>query len=1142
MNGIRSVISIGINLIILVAINGLLFLPSLKLTTLNHQKRYINKKIVMFGGLLPIAGYLGFNFMFWCGKILEDPNKDYLFESIVIERAMAFAMLIAFYIVKYLFFRKQNNNVKVVIKDIYPYYIDNSNDEEKYYISEKYKSVGGQLKVASFVLILVFSFIGAIFIFNNINYFPSTQSFIANYAYLLMVIMIPLIVYEIGLFLDGELAPDIAKNQVIKVKEDLFNEMLMEYRSLYRENLLLTFDKDEHIKSSDGNEHDDYIYSKIFTPIVEGENMIVETENLDSLNDIIPPLLNLIFGTNRKVLFITENDTESEATYDWLKRCNVITDNIKQVVQVYTEYKENDLNLVLSDDNVDICIGTVDLLLENKEITKKADTIFSINVDNIIVKSPIKLNILTRILAENVDKKVQYILFANEVNGLQQSMESAFYSENFSYQVVRQKYIRDFHTMFYAKEKGMLQNKILPAMASDSIGTELPLLITPPKYGFDNIYAFSEKEPYEDELIALHKTSPNLKTYYNNVSIDIEEKVKYLYNEHFAENKDNMIIAYDDTENNLILLLKNYIKYASSRVLVNIVSDKYILRDYMIDNIDFFIQNYDFLGKIVPFHKDGKKIQLFKLINELCLENFEEEYLINELNKLTDVKISYENNNTFNAENYVSNTLRSLVKEVFYVDVRMESYLYRELAFENAKQRKYVYRLSENVKYELPTTLFTEINFVTADQKLKKLNKIPLYEIYQNYAVGQYVVFDGKSYLISSIDADEGIINLIYNDRINNMTYMHKKDVTLYNIVVEKSENVYDRKDLQYEKVFLTVDANVKYSGYYKFSKGLNFKQGLYEYQKNDYGKVPCNNYKSHKAMLIKFTTDKIKKMSEKNRLKIAETIAFLFNETFKTIYCNSNQYIILRAVGSKQFTTDNEVNDLYSPVVIKDFENAVGLFVMEDTELEKGILDSFTLKLDTTIIPLITDYLNWLLDETNTEDKNYQIKTMYELQDNKTLKDINDIYIKSFHNEKLCFFENDRLDFLKLGKEDVNEFFDLENAKNILSDITASGGNSITNTRRSFIQRRQLVDNAHKVVKEEEAVKDSSVDDIKDSNTTENITNENSVNVDNSTEVNGDTENKDMNESKNANEEQNANNDQNLNDTNSIDEDTKKD
>ena len=81
-------------------------------------------------------------------------------------------------------------------------------------------------------------------------------------------------------------------------------------------------------------------------------------------------------------------------------------------------------------------------------------------------------------------------------------------------------------------------------------------------------------------------------------------------------------------------------------------------------------------------------------------------------------------------------------------------------------------------------------------------------------------------------------MNLIYNDRINNMTYIHKKDVTLYNVIVEKSENVYDRKDLQYEKVFLTVDANVKYSGYYKFSKGLNFKQGLYEYQKNDYGKV----------------------------------------------------------------------------------------------------------------------------------------------------------------------------------------------------------------------------------------------------------------------------------------------------------------
>ena len=1112
MSGIKWLISIVINLIIILAVNSLLLLPSLKLTTMDRQKRYINKKVAMRGGLLPIAVYLALNFIFLCGKILDEFSNDYLLENMVVERAAAVVMLIAFYVVKYVFFKKQNDNENVKIKNIYPYY-EKTDDKnvKKFYISEKYKNVGFQLKIAAIVIGIVISFIEAIFIFNNINYFPSILSFIKNYYYIFAVMIVPIIIYEIGIFLDGELAPEIIQNQEIKVKEDLFNEMLLEYRTLFKDNLLLTLDKDDNIKDNVKQNQDDYIYSRIFTPIVEGENMIVETENLDSLNDIVPPLLNLIFGTNRKVLFITENDAESIATYEWLKRCNVITDNIKQVVKVYTEYKDNNGTIALSDNNVDICIGTVDLLLENKEITKKADTIFSVNVDNIIVKSPIRLNILTRILAENKDKKVQYILFVNEVNGLQQSIEGAFYSENFSYQVVRQKYIKNFHTMFYAKEKGLLQNKILPAMASDSIGSELPLLITPLKYGFDNVYAFSEKEPYEDELIALHKSSPNLKTYYNNRVIDVEEKVTFLSNEHFAENKDNMIVAYDDAENNLILLLKNYIKYASSRILVNIVSDKYILRDYMIDNIDFFMQNYDFLGKIVPYHKDGKKILLFKLINELCLENFEEEYLINELNKLTDVKVEFGQNATFNAENYVANSLRQLVNEVFGIDVRMDSYLYRELEFENAKQRKYVYKLSENVKNELPRNLFTQINFVTSDQKLKKLDKIPLYEIYQNYAVGQYVVFDGKSYLISSIDDKEGIVNLIYNDRINNITYLHKKDVTISNIVEEKSENVYNRGDLQYEKISLTVDANVIYSGYYKFSKGINFKQGLYEYQKNDFGEVPENNYKSHKAFLIKFTTDKIKSMPEKDRLKVAETIAFLFNEVFKTIYCNANQYIILRAVANQKFLIDNEVNDLYSPIIIDDFDNSVGLIVMEDTELEKGILDSFTLKLDTTIIPLITDYLEWLLDEASDDNKNKLMEKLNDADENNNAKNVDSIYLKSDNNERLYYFENDKFDFLKLGKDDVKEFFDFENAKNILNYITMSGGNSITTVRRNFIQRRILVDNMTKPSYESE-------------NTTENTTSSESEDVKNDDNV---SEEKDANDSNAENEENKENNDE---------------
>lgn len=1054
MSGIRWIIWIVVYLFIMLLINGGLIFATKKLTSNDYSKRYINKIIIMRALLIPIATYLAINYALLSFKILDQFSKNYYLQNIIFERGLSLAILIAFFGIKAFYYNAQKENKKVNINNVYPYYkVIGSDNVEKYYIEQKYKWIGDNLVKASYVIAFVISFVEAIFAFNNLPY-VGLFSFIFNYGHFIFFSLIYLLVYEVGIFLDGEVAPEVIINQEIKVKSDLFNEMLVEYRHLYKDNLLLTLDKDDEIKDIDYKTQDDYIYSKIFTPIVEGDNMIIETENLDTLNDIVPPLINLIFGTNRKILFVTENDAESIATYEWLKKCNVVTENVKQVVQVFTEYRDNDGGIALSDSNVDICIGTVGLLLENKETTKKADTIFAVNVDNIIVNSPINLNILTRMLSENKEKNVQYILFTNEVNGLQQSIEGAFYSENFSYQVVRQKYTKDFHAMFYAKEKGMLQKKILPAMATDSIGAELPLLITPFKYGFENIFAFSEKEPYEDEMIALHKAAPFLKTYFSNKIYYVEEKITFLSNEHYAENKDSMIVAYDDTENNLILLLKNYIKYAKWRILVNIVSDKYILRDYMIDNVDFFMQNYDFLGKIVPYHKEGKKILLFKLINELCLENFEEEYLLNELNKITEEKVTFANNATFNAENYVLNTLRNLIKEIFGVDIRMDSYLYRELAIENAKQKKFVYSLSENIKYELPRNLFTEISFITSDQRLKKLDKRPMYEIYQNYAVGQYQVFDGKSYLISNIDAESGIVNLIYNDRINSLTYLNKKDVAVKNVNVEKSENVYNSGDLKYEKISMTIDVKVTYSGYYKFSRGINFNTGFYEYQKNDYGKVPENNYLSHKAILIKLSNDKIKKLDDKNRLKISETLAFLFNEVFKTIYCGANQYFILRAVASREGLIDNEVNDMYSPIVLDNIGEDIGIIAMEDTELEKGVLDSFTLKIDTTIIPLICDYLEWVIDDEISEFKSEQIDALPDL------KTINDMYISSFNNEKLNFYQTDKLDYLKLGKDNVEDYFDLKGTLDILRDITISGGNSFTATRKKYLSQRKLIKN----------------------------------------------------------------------------------
>lgn len=1058
MNGVKQIIIFLIFFFIMLILNlGIYFLSRL-LNPKEEQKHFASKNVVLYGGLVPVAFYLAMNLLSTCGKVLDGIEKDHLIQNIIFERGLAVVILISYFIVKIVAFSKGYN---LKVKKFFPYKKEEIDGEEKYYIDEKYKKGGKELKRVAFILAILFSFGQAIFVYNNYYYFTISE-FLYNYGYVITMCMIYLTVYEIGVFLDGEIHPQILENQNNIIKEDLFNQMITEYKDKFKDHLLLTLNKDESVSSDNGLNKDDYIYSKIFTPIIEGENMIIETENIYVLNDIIPPLINLIFGTNRKMMFITENDAESNATLKWLKDCNVITDNRNKSVQVFTE--EGD-RMMLPDNNIDICIGTVEQLLEHRDMTKGAETIFSINVDNIIVKSPVELSTLTKVLSRDKSKKVQYVLFANETNGLRQSIERVFYTEKFLYQVVRQKLVRNFYSMFYAKEKGWIQKEVLPAMAADSLGSVLPLLITPLKYGFENLYAISDSEPYSDEMTSLHKCAPNLKKYVGNTKVnDIEDKIKFLPNEHFTGNEDSMIVSYDDTENNLILLLKNYIKYASSRMLVNIVSDKYLLRDYMIDNIDFLMQNHEFLGKIVPFHKDGKKILLFKLINELCLNELEENYVVTELNRLNGHSFNPED--VDNAESYIKQSFTELIEEVFGKRIYMEGYVNKEFDSQVCGKKRYNYRLSDYIKDELPRNLFTQIKFVTADDRYKQLKRIPIYEMYQNYAVGQYVVFDGKSYKIDNINDRDGVVTLIYNDHMTSTTYRQKKDVKLVKILnVGKSENANNIDNLTYEKKILTVDAEVAYTGYYEFTFGLNFNQKFYKYQSNNlYGSLAVNKYPSQKAFLVSFSNDRINKFDDTQKLKIAETIAFLLNEIAKTIYHGANQYLIIRAITKNNVMLDGEVNDLYTPINMDSFDDDIGIMVMEDTELERGILDSFTLNFDTTILPLLIDYLEWVLEEDNNQAKSTQ------LERTKNTVQLDDIFVKTDNGDRINFYCDERLEYLKLGKEDVSSYFDLRNALLLLRALNINGDNSITVTRKEFLNRRSLVDNLEKKRAEREA------------------------------------------------------------------------
>lgn len=1046
--------------IILLCINFLLLYISY-CANFEKERRVYQKNVIIKGLLIPVAVYVGINFLSWCGKLFII-NKDYeIVQNVLCERVGAIVVLLWYYI-----YKKRNHNIDH-IKNPFPYVLK----EKKYYIISHYTKISQQLQNISIVMCFFFVCLGSIFVFNNIfSWYDEGLgiiSFILNYGYFIAFSLVYLLVYEIGAFLDGEEEPINKKESKVVISQDSFYDMIKEYKKKFERHLLLTYDKDDPLNVNEiSEESSDYIYGKVFTPATEGKNLIIETENLSMLKDVVPPLINLLFATNRKIVFLTENDDESNDTYSWLRASDIISDNSKMVVEVL---QENRPRTLINDTNVDICIGTTSLLLQNKEVLKNVDVIFSINIDDIIVNNSINLSIITKILAENKNKKIQYLLFANEVNGLAQAIESVFYAQDFEYQVVRNRNVNDFHAMFYAKDKGWIQNVVLPAVASDALGPTLSLLVTPLKYNFNNLYAFSSAEPYNDELSALHINKLNLKSYVGNKNVnEVEDKIKFYSNEHFVDNDENMVISYDDTENNLVLILNNYLKYSTSRMLLNVVSSKYILRDYMIDNIDFLLQNIPFIGKIVPQHKDGKKLLLFKLLNEMILKEMDEEYLVQEICKITEIAYDKED-----AENFIKKKLTELIQEMFGVDLYLDNYLQKDVFTQKAQRITYSYKLLESIKDELPEMLFREVRFIASDQKAKILKHIPLYEMYQNYAEGMYVVFDGKSYVIDSIDYGNGIVNLINNNHIINPIYSHKKDIMLFDVKVKEINDIGSQfQDIKYLKEEIVANAEVRYTGYYEFNNGLTFDQRFYKYHKNSRkNEIQCNKYTNQKGLIISFTSDEIRKQDRNVKLRIAQTLAFMINEIAKTIYHGSNQYLIVRAVVGSEVTVDNEILNLYTPVIINGYDDTISLFIMEDTELEKGIFDSFTLKFDTTILPLVDDYLEWALNERKNEQRE-------KLEEEKKKKDNDtDIYIRAENDEKIDFYDIDKLDFFKLGLGEINEVFDLEGTLSLLNKVLIRDGDFLTNKRNNYLSMRQLVvsrnDEKQSIENAEEKIKD---------------------------------------------------------------------
>ena len=927
------------------------------------------------------------------------------------------------------------------------YYKDNN-----YYLSSYYITLSKVFKYSYITIIIILSILIASFDYIYDISFKDIIKIISSFTILLVLLS------ELSIYFNGQLEDISIKNRNRRNKKDniLWNSLDEEYRKLWKEKLLSSYNvvNKYDTKIIDGvsnidkvsmnvtkgisdNNAKDLVYGKILSSISNGKNLIIESCLIESFSNIIIPIFNIKFTASKKILILTDSYNSVGECSKWLEKYNITNSDI--VVDILSN---NNNTLIKQDNKVDIYVGTVDLVLNNRNIFENIDVVFCLNIDKIITENALNLNLLASFLSGK-SNSVQYVMFGNRVNGLIQTISQVLMKNNFEYQTIENGLEKQINVNFWKKEGEWFQEKVLSGIVSNNLGQLIPLSLPAFKLGIEKVNVISSEQSLSDQLISLQTTTQTLKKYINKDIVNLNDAIIISQNENFIELDNNSVLVVEDNYNNAALVLLNYLKYTKTNMYLNVVTKPYILRDYIISNIDFFVNNVEVIGNILPISKTNNKLSLYRIINQLCYGFISEDILLDEIKKLDrNINIDIFENNQ---ERFITNKLQKLIKDIFEVDIYLKSYLdINKYSKTNEVREKQYYKLLDSVKYELPERLFKNITFIDSEQSAKVLKRIPVFELYQNYLEGQYMSFDGKYYLIDRIDYDNGIVNLVYSNNIENNCYRQCREITNINhIGISKELSSLKVNNSILKKSILCAELDVNTNGYYIFNNEISFKPGTFGYKEIDTNKKGLSRqYKGTNVLTINISNENIINMNEEDKFKLSFTFSVLLNEIFETLFSNIKQYILVRSVinDEKIYSKYNneELIKLYKPIIDTNISDGINIYITEDTELEKGFSDTIIDNFDNIIIPLLHDYLYWLLKEDTiiNEDKWYE-----------TIGD----YINLSNIDKLSF--------LKYGNDNIYEYLDLNGLFNCLDELIIQGNQRLTTNRIDFINKRVIDD-----------------------------------------------------------------------------------
>lgn len=664
----------------------------------------------------------------------------------------------------------------------------------------------------------------------------------------------------------------------------------------------------------------------------------------------LPLVHTLVSG--KKCVVITGRMSSKEDVKMWL------TDLLGEYTHMPSLWKVDDIKSSESNCEVGIIgfpeLYDNDVITENKEFLQQTDLVLLIEPSTILSTGQVALSIISQEFGMDNQKPV-YFVCDRMVDGLVDTISHLLRTEfadveappvpRCAYTGIGWDANGDFsRQQFFDKQTKYLGN-----------GTELAAVAV--KNQIPHVTWYGEtKVPIRDVKWIVGQYYPVICQYMNQPSQQntIYEKLDFISNLWSAPKKKEQFSIVEDEFNNMFSTMRTFLSRGNDQSFVNVLSENYLLRDYMRCNQQMFLANPNAIPSFVPDYAKTERNTLIKLILLMTYRQVSEKEIIDEFHL-----VGVECDNAYDLMSQMlskyTNADRSVL-EIETVDYEIDELTKGKLSLYSITKdsfRKY-FKKSLAKAYYLLEEERSEEKYVDA----KFFSHVT-----QNIVQGQFVTYDGKYYQVKHVSPYSGVVLRRASDLFDDRRYY--RQVRRYTLPDGNEEVISSRTVMDLEISFVQRDIHVSTDGYLDMNDLHDLRTArLVDITSDPHIDDYHREFRNKTLMRIK--------LPEAND-DIRFTLCLLLSEAFRSMFPDGYPYI---AVTTK---CSEKIEGMLSKIVYPvdgDIEDEY-IYIIEDSDIDLGLLEAIDRNL-MKIFDVVGDYLKWHFEKMREPEMKDPIPPSY--------------------------------------------------------------------------------------------------------------------------------------------------------------------